>query len=75
MLVVPQPLVDAMPEPPVSVGAGHVTVTLPVYQPFRPAVPETLAAPTVGPVLSMRTVRVDEVKPLPTLSTVTTRRS
>ncbi len=73
MLVGPQPVVDAMPAE--SVGAGHVTFTLLVYQPLAPSVPVTTGAPITGAVLSTCTVRVADVKDLPELSVVTTRRS
>ncbi len=75
MVVVPHPVVEAMPEY-ASVGCvGQVTVTLLVYQPLLPSVPDTFATASVGAVLSDFTVRIGEVNVLPALSVVITRRS
>ncbi len=52
----------------------QVTLTLLVYHPLSPAVPLTFGV-TDGAVLSTVTVRIVEVKELPALSVVTTRRS
>ena len=75
MVVVPQPVVEAMPEY-ASVGwVGHVTVTVPLYQPLFPSVPEASGTPGTGTVLSDFTVRIGDANVFPALSVVITRRS
>ena len=68
----PQPVELAMPD--VGSVTVQVSATLVVYQPLLPTVPIAFAT-TEGAVLSTVTVRVGEVKALPALSVVTTRRS